>query len=96
MFLRSNASAGVKNLPIIIRRTEPEPGPTEEPHLTSQGYKLVDPKNKPRNLAKFQVYVKTLEEVVRLIEDKGFGLWMKQPGKAATLILADKLIIRRL
>jgi hypothetical protein len=81
-------------MPITIRRKAPPAGPVEQPHLTETGYKLVDPNNRPKNLAKFQVYTHSLEEAARMVTEKGFSIWMKQAGKSATLISADALVVR--
>lgn len=57
-----------------IERIAPRNGLSEEPALTSKGYKLADPAHgRKKHHAKFAIYVKTLDEAAELVT-KGFSL----------------------
>ncbi|WP_061969700.1 hypothetical protein [Bosea sp. Root670] len=72
-----------------IERVRPRPGGPEHPHQTKRGFRLADPKHGNRqHVTANAVYVETLEEAAALIE-RGFWIWMSQPGKRPSLISPD-------
>lgn len=81
---------------IRIERVSPRKGVVEEPNITAKGYTLGDPSHGGhKHHAEYAVHVKTLDEAAVLI-GKGFSLWMKGPGKRASLISPQSLkIVRR-
>ena len=73
----------------------PRTGMSEEPELTTKGYKLGDPaRGKLKHHVENAVYVETLEEAATLIS-QGFSLWMTAKGKRASLISPDSLRVVR-
>ena len=82
---------------ISITRKTPRDGVAEHPWKNEQGfYVLGDPAHgAQKHHAKFEVKVRTLEEVVALI-GRGFSLRMARNGKRASLISPDSLVIARI
>lgn len=78
-----------------IERKTPRPGGIEEPHWTTRGYQLADPKHgNVKHHAAHAIFVRTLEEAADLL-DRGYSLWMTRAGKRPSLISPGSLRIVR-
>ncbi|MBB3592415.1 hypothetical protein FHX08_002759 [Rhizobium sp. BK529] len=78
-----------------IERVSPREGRTEEPEVTTRGYRLGNPAHgNEKHHAKNSVYVRSLDEAAELI-GKGYSLWMAAKGKRASLISPQSLRILR-
>jgi len=81
---------------VNISRRQPRNGIAEHPVSTTRGYQLADPKfGADKHHAEYAVFVRTLEEAADLIERENYSIWMTQPGKRASLISRQSLIISR-
>lgn len=73
-------------------------GEVYHPRTNRQGkYVLGDPKHgSEKHHASFKAYADTLEAAVRLVEERGFSLWMKgQKSKQVNLISPHEIQIAR-
>ena len=80
-----------------ILRKKPRPGGDEFPPRTKRGYELADPRLAAAEWHKVEnaTFVDTLDEAADLIENRGFALRMKGPGKRASLVRPKSLRILR-
>ena len=80
---------------IRIERMNPRPGGVEEPHWTTRGYQLADPKfGDSKHIATNALYVRSLDEVADHL-GRGYSLWMTRKGKRPSLISPGSLRVIR-
>ena len=81
---------------VSILRRKPRDGIIEHPVYTPRGYQLADPKHgNVKHHAEYAVFARSLGDAADLIETKDYSIWMVQPGKRASLISRQSLIITR-